>query len=161
MRGGRPRAPTWSFGRITQSSGFDCMHGPGELSSPGKDDPPSSARSEGGRKTMRHSNLPGPGAYNPRDPSVPSSPSFSLRSRPPAKEPTDKVPGPGFYSQHNPYVRPRGIAMGLRLKDPALDTAGPGPAAYEVDAVTTFTSKESKLRGGKRAAPSFTFGRGI
>jgi hypothetical protein len=65
-KGGRPAAPSWTFGPRSGSaggtgSGFCCMHGPGELV----------AAAGGGR---RRREPPGPGMYSPRDGNLPSGP---------------------------------------------------------------------------------------
>mmetsp|Transcript_39851 Transcript_39851/g.106388 ORF Transcript_39851/g.106388 Transcript_39851/m.106388 type:complete len:122 (+) Transcript_39851:531-896(+) len=70
------------------------------------------------------------------------------------------VPGPGAYDPKNPAHLSRNVALGVKLSygSPyALNKESPGPADYNVDACTTF-STAMLSKGGMRAAPHWSFG---
>ena len=104
---------------------------------------------------------PGPGAYSPTSSMLHAAPRYSLSPRRNHIDHMAFVPGPGAYDPNNPAHKPRGVAVGQKINVFAASTVTPGPAAYNVDELTAFNRGSGSnigTKGGKRGAPSYSFG---
>jgi len=74
---------------------------------------------------------------------LPAAPRYSLSPRRDQLNNMKFVPGPGAYDPKNPAHLSRNVALGVKLSygSPyALNKESPGPADYNVDACTTFST---------------------
>ncbi|EKX37186.1 hypothetical protein GUITHDRAFT_116600 [Guillardia theta CCMP2712] len=108
---------------------------------------------------LRIPDTPGPGAYSPNSADKPSAPRYTLSPRHETSNHKGYIPGPGAYTPWNPSHKARAVGFGQRLSYSGDKPRSPGPAAYNVDlSLVSNSGKTVSTNGGKRGAPSYSFG---